>query len=202
MRLLAPPTLDVDQERFEVLCRNLAESTRDFRPDLVVGIATGGEVVARLMLSHMHEGMEMVAIRLQRPATEVKQVLRVDRLLKRAPRPLVDLLRWVEVEYRELAYRLARRASGPSVGSPRDQVALDLLRPVEGAARVLVVDDTVDSGRTLSRACDLVQVVNPQAEVRTAVLTSTWRRPPVAPDYCLFERTLLRLPWSFDAAVR
>ncbi len=45
-------------------------------------------------------------------------------------------------------------------------------------------------------------MVNPLAEVRTAVLTSTWRRPPVVPDYLLFQRTLLRLPWSFDASTR
>ena len=202
MRLPAPPTHDVDQEHFEGLCRDLAERTRDFRPDLVVGIATGGEVVARVMLPFLHEEVGMVSIRLQRPATEVKQVLRVDRLLKRAPRRLVDLLRWVEVEYRELAYRLSRRASGPSVTSPRDQVALDLLHPVGEVRRVLVVDDTVDSGRTLRLAQELVRAVNPLAEVRTAVLTSTWRRPPVVADYCLFQRTLLRLPWSFDAATR
>lgn len=201
MRLLAPPTHDVDRERFEELCQELAERTRGYEPDVVVGIATGGEVVASVM-QPLLEGSTMVSIRLQRPATEVKQVLRVDRLLKRAPRWVVDDLRWLEVEYRELAFGLTRRTAAPSVRSPRDQLAVDLLEPTRTAQRVLIVDDTVDSGRTLSLAVGLVRSVSPGAQVRTAVLSSTWRRPPVRADYCLFERTLLRLPWSFDAAVR
>ena len=165
--------------------------------DGIVGIATGGEVVAREMQPLLPPGTAMAHVRLQRAGTGVKSDMRLDVLLRRAPRPLVDLLRWLEVEYRETAFRLG--AVSPSATS-HDPSALDDLRPVREARRILVVDDAVDSGRTLRRAVSLVRAVAPDAEIRTAVLTSCWRRPPVVPDYCLFTRTLLRMPWSFDAA--
>lgn len=193
---------DVDQGCLDDLCQDLVERTRDFCPDLVIGIATGGEVVARAMLPFFDDEPAILAIRLQRPGTQVKRLVRADLLLGRLPRRVVDVMRWFEVEYRELAFRVTRRATAPSIRSPRDQVVLDLLAPAQDARRILVVDDTVDSGRTLGLAVDLVRSVSPDAVVRTAVLTSTWRRPPLVPDYLLFARTLLRLPWSFDAAAR
>lgn len=195
----SPPTRDVDQALFEQLCRDLAERTRDFDADAVVGIATGGEVVARAMQPFLTVGTDMAYIRLQRAGTSMKSVVRLDVLLRPLPRRLLDVMRWIEVEYREMAFRVSRASRAP-VPEPVDPVALEALEPLRSALRILVVDDTVDSGRTLRRALSLVNAVAPDAEVRTAVLTSTWRRPPVAPDYCLFTRTLLRMPWSFDAA--
>ena len=192
-----PQRRDVYGKDFADLCADLAKATREFAPDLVVGIQTGGEHVAELMLPGLGNP-EHVAVRLQRPATATKSNLRLGAVVGQLPRPVVDALRWLEVEARELS--VGRRESpvdGAAAKLARTSALADL-RP--GVQRVLVVDDTVDSGRTLSTVVRAVQIAQPAAEVRTAVLASTWRRPPVRPDYCLHERTLLRMPWSFDAA--
>jgi hypoxanthine phosphoribosyltransferase len=104
----------------------------------------------------------------------------------------------MEVEARE---RMLIRRPVDVTPAAEEMVASSGLRAAAvGAQRILVVDDTVDSGRTLSTVTAAVRLVQPGAEVKTAVLASTWRRPPVRPDFCLLERTLLRMPWSFDAS--
>lgn len=181
---------------FTDVCVQLAEAVGEFRPDLVVGIETGGARVAEGMVATL-DHPDQVNVRVQRPATKVKSRLGVGRLAGRLPRAVVDRLRWAEVELRE-----ALVGSRPS---PVESMACDLLATTRlrdaaaDARRILVVDDTIDSGRTLSVVRRAVEMANPGAQIRTAVLASTWRKPPLEPDYCLFGRTLLRMPWSFDA---
>lgn len=167
-----------------------------FAPDLVVGIETGGARVADAMV----EGLgapRLVGVRVQRPATKLKSRLDLGRFFSRLPRGVVDHLRWAEVEMREAMLRdrpapVESAAGSLLATSGLQEAAVD-------ARRILVVDDTIDSGRTLTIVTRAVEMVNPAAEIRTAVLASTWRRPPVQPDYCLYGRCLLRMPWSFDA---
>lgn len=190
-----PATFDLDEPRFEAACRRLADTTREFQPDVVVGIATGGARVAHLLAPHLDDSPVVAEVALRRPSTEVKERIDIGRVLRRLPTPLRNLLRWAEVELRELALR-RRPAPPPNAG---ESAAGDGFGIALGSAdRVLVVDDTVDSGRTLRTAVDVVRAHRPQAEVRTAVLTSTFRQPPVRADYALYDRTLLRFPWSFD----
>ncbi len=192
-----PSRRDLYGEDFSALCADLVEATGSFAPDLVVGIETGGARVAEAMLAGLGRPA-YVAVRLQRPATKAKSQLRLGGVIRRLPRPVADVLRWVEVEARELSLRrrtvdVDRMATGIE-GLPR------LRSAAAGARRVLVVDDTIDSGVTLSVVRRAAERSAPGADVRTAVLASTWRRPPVRPDYCLLDRTLLRLPSSLDAA--
>jgi hypoxanthine phosphoribosyltransferase len=187
-----PETVDLDQARFEEACRALAGVTAGYEPDVLVGIATGGAVVARSLTPHLPGEPPAVVVRLRRPATGVKERLRADRLLRRLPTRVANLLRWIEVELRERFLR-------PTAPEGASDVGPEVRRAIAGAERVLVVDDTVDSGRTLTAAVEIVRDAAPDTEVRTAVLTSTWRNPPVRPDYCLYDRVLLRFPWSLDS---
>ncbi|MCZ2803678.1 phosphoribosyltransferase family protein [Modestobacter sp. VKM Ac-2983] len=192
-----PERRDVYGEDFDVLCRDLADDTRAFDADLVVGVETGGARVAEAMLPHLGNPA-YATVRWQRPATKAKDRLGMGAVTSRLPRPLADALRWLEVEGRELA--LGRRPLVVQPGAESLLASSDLHARAATSRRILVVDDTVDSGLTLSVVTRAVEMAQPAAEVRTAVLASTWRRPPVRPDHCLLDRTLLRLPWSFDAA--
>lgn len=191
-----PRALDLYEQDFDDACRRLADSVAPRRPDLLVGIATGGAWVAEAMQPHL-PGVQLVTVRVQRPGTAAKQALRLGPALSQLPRRVSNVLRWLEVEYRETALRsevptdLEERAAEVARASDLPAAA-----PFE---RVVIVDDTVDSGRTLRLAAAAVAHVQPSASITTAVLASTWRRPPVQPDVCLFDRTLLRLPWSLDA---
>jgi hypoxanthine phosphoribosyltransferase len=149
------------------------------------------------MSAYLPTNTTVVSIKVQRPSTAVKHHLQLARLLSRLPRGLTDQLRWVEVEWREATHRLAGRRTDERVQS--DLVVANL-PTVVGAAHILVVDDTVDSGDTLRHACAVVRKRYQTAAITTAVIASTWRDPPVAPDICLYPRTLIRFPWSMDAA--
>jgi hypoxanthine phosphoribosyltransferase len=191
----APATLDLDATRFDDACRALAEEVRQFEPDLVVGIATGGSVVARSVAPHLSGLPPVVDIELKRPSTRLKERVGAARLLGRLPRRAKNVLRWLEVEVREHALGRKRDARERAEAHAPDA---GFVAALQGAARTLVIDDTVDTGRTLVTAVELARAAEPAAEVRTAVLASTFRNPPVRADYCLFDRTLLRLPWSLD----
>jgi hypoxanthine phosphoribosyltransferase len=129
-----------------------------------------------------------------RPATAVKQRLRTDIILGRLPQRVAYLLRWLEVAARE---RMLRKDS-PANETHAEVASSDAEGALASARRVLVVDDTIDSGRTLQAAVRTVRKHNPDCEVRTAALASTWRNPPVSPEYLLHPRTLVRFHWSLD----
>ncbi len=95
-----------------------------------------------------------------------------------------------------LGRKKARRISGgdrPKIHIP--------FGPSERARKILVVDDAVDSGYTLSHVLEAVKAVLPAgAEVRSAVITVTTDDPLVMPDFYLYnDKTLVRFPWAMDA---
>jgi len=193
--LRQPQMIDCDPARFDEVCRLLAEAVnRRYQPDLVVGIATGGAHVAERMRPFFAHEPSMTNIRIRRAGTAVKGKLKASSTLPLLPRPVANGLRWLEVEAREAAYR-AKNADVTM--SARETEDLDRLAPA--ARRVLIVDDMVDSGRTLEAAAAAVRARNSSCTVTTAVIASSWRKPPVQPDICLYDRTLVRFPWSMDA---
>ncbi|GAA2721746.1 phosphoribosyltransferase [Cellulomonas aerilata] len=200
MVLQRPAVKRVTHSELRAMCVQLADRIRPFDPDLVVGIATGGADVAEAIAQALG-GRTVAIVKSQRPGTLIKQSRPVSRLLASLPERVANLARWFEVEYREVAYYVHVRRHGSDQAEVQGRIVdrESLARAVAGAARVLVVDDTLDSGQTLRGVVDAVKDANPQAQVRTAVIATTWRRPPVHPDYVLRPRLLLRLPGSFDA---
>jgi len=182
------------------LCTELADQVRGFEPDLIVGIATGGADIAAALAKALG-GTRLAIVKSQRPGTRIKQGRLVSRVIAALPERLADLARWAEVEYREARYYLQMFRHGVDRSDPVTRIERpeSLAEAVAGASRVLVVDDTLDSGQTLRGVVQAARAANPKAEIRSAVIATTWRRPPVLPDYVLQGRLLLRLPSSFDA---
>lgn len=149
--------------------------------DVIVGIRRGGAFVAREMI----DTERYVEVGLSRPGTGRKKGL-VGRILPYLPTCVLDLLR--KIESRVLA------KTGGEV--PPFKLEKGLL---DGAERVLVVDDAVDSGRTMAAVLRAIRRDYPRASVSTAALTITTPRPLLLPDFYLFNnQTLLRFPWSSD----
>jgi hypoxanthine phosphoribosyltransferase len=201
MATLRPAVQGLDNSQLRAMCVDLAERVRDFDPDVVVGIATGGAGVALEVAQALGTGASVLIVKSQRPGTRIKQGRLASSAIKSLPRRLADVARLLEVEYRELRYYVRLSANGPDQPVRESRIeGLDaLVQGLLGAARVLVVDDTLDSGETLSGVLRATRAADPVAEVRSAVLATTWRRPPVTADYVLHPRLLLRLPSSFDA---
>ncbi len=171
-------------EPFRRACRDLAAQARDFAPDMLVGIATGGAFVASEMRSVLTQAA-YTEVSLRRKATKRKKPLRA--LLRLLPTRLADALR------RREAARVSFAEPEPFVLRP------SLAATLRDCRRVLVADDAVDSGRTLLATVRAIREAAPQAEVRTAVLTVTTATPLINPDYALRrDETLIRFPWSLD----
>lgn len=196
--MLLPEAVELYAQDFDGACRLLAQRLEPYRPDLLVGIATGGAYVAQLVQPCLSTAPTLLTVRVQRPGTAAKEALRLRSAISHLPRSVTDLLRWAEVEYREATVR--RELPAADLYERAARLAEEAgLHTAERYERCVIVDDTIDSGRTLRLAEAAVRLAQPQATITTAVLASTWRRPPVRPDVCLFDRTLLRLPWSLDA---
>lgn len=179
--------ITLDKTDFSASCRRLADEVIScgFTPELIVGIRTGGEYVAREVMAAFPSA-RLAVVELQRPSTRSKSQFRS--LLRRLPRPVLDIMRMAEAQL------LALKPKGcvPDIALPQGLVG-------DGERKILVVDDAVDSGVTLSVIVKALRKAHPGADVHTAVITVATLRPLIRPYHCLYNnRTLIRFPWSMD----
>jgi hypoxanthine phosphoribosyltransferase len=118
--------------------------------------------------------------------------------MRALPRQLTDLLRIWEV--RLLSNR--RRVAIPIQPLDASETAAIVeLAQNSPEARLLVVDDAVDSGVTLATVLQKLRQICPaHTQIRSAAITVTLDNPLVEPDFTLYRRVICRFPWSFDAA--
>ncbi|MBN8441472.1 MAG: hypothetical protein J0M28_07200 [Thauera sp.] len=165
----------------------------EFLPDVVIGVATGGQLVADAM--NFPGDCQQLTVRRQRQVTRVKAAVGLRRMLPILPTQVNDFLRRIEMVARKTLFRLRNHKAESSevvvIGGSVDAI---LARPV----RVLVVDDAVDSGGTLRDVIGFVRSHNAAAEIRSAVIVVTFERPLVQPDFMLWRQTIVRFPWSSD----
>jgi hypoxanthine phosphoribosyltransferase len=191
-------TLDVP--RFKAACASLMQQTMDhYGPDLLVGVRTGGLVVAQAMADAVQNRIPVMPLTCRRASTAAKSRFKLlPAILAALPQPVVDGLRWLE---HRLLSALRRRKTAPQEIEHAEAVAIgQYLTAHPDTRRVLVVDDAVDSGVTLSTVLRLLREATPDGtELRSAVVTVTLDQPLVEPDFALYRGVLCRFPWSFDA---
>lgn len=195
----------LDEHRFEEACAALwREAASVATPDIVVGIRTGGYVVAETMIRVAPAGTLVLPITRRRASTAVKNDNPwVGRILRALPYAVTDRIRLLEHaliaggKAREKAAAAERNHFEPD---PDEAARLRSALAGKPGARVLVVDDAVDTGATLRAVVALVGSIDPNATVRSAVLVTTTKDPVVKPDVSLFTNALCRFPWSHDFA--
>jgi hypoxanthine phosphoribosyltransferase len=191
------PTRTLGRTTFDAACAELTIMVgRDYAPALLVGVRTGGFVVAETMARMT--SLPVLPLTCRRPTTALKSLVPgLKPLLSALPEPLLNALR--RAEHRAIA---GHRRAGQAIQIDLAEAAAiaDRLRTSGCGARVLVVDDAVDSGVTLATVLQTLRAICPPATaLRTAVITVTTEDPVVAPDYALYRGVLCRFPWSFDA---
>lgn len=193
--------LSFDNESFETACGLLMRRVLgDGRPDLIVGIPTGGLFVAEAMNHAAGGAIPIRTLTCRRPSTRFKYAAAIIRgLLSRLPRAIVDRLRLIE---HRLLTRAPRRPAAASRQFDERELAAfeDWIAHAGDTPSILVVDDAVDSGVTLLEVLGTVRKRAPTARVRSAVITVTSDTPLVYPDFALYDGQLCRFPWSVDAA--
>ena len=185
---------------FDAACAELMRTVeRDGAPALLVGVRTGGLVVAEAMARAASNLTPVLPLTCRRPGTRLKsRIPGLKTVLGSLPESWCDAMR--HAEHRLFSGR-RRHAPAPLV-DPEEAVAIGaMLAGEQDGARVLVADDAVDSGATLAAVLGALRAVCPPAtDFRTAVITVTLEEPVVEPDYALYRGVLCRFPWSFDAA--
>jgi uncharacterized protein len=196
-----PPVRTLQLPAFDSACAELMQLVEaDYSPILVVGIRTGGLVVAQSMIRAAATSLPVVALTCRRELTQLKSRLKpVRALLSALPQPAADLLR--RVEHRLITAPRAHRARPRQIDRAEAEAIGARVTMLPSPAKILVIDDAVDSGATLTTALQVLRdVCPPGTEIRSAVITQTLDHPIVRPDYVLHRDTLCRFPWSFDAA--
>lgn len=186
----------LDLTAFESACRSLSAevAASGFRPDIVVGIASGGDFVAEQVCNSLCPSPPRFSVAMHRPSSKAKSGIAA-KVISRLPRFLCDALRIFE----SLVLSFTDRFRSPNL--PEAAIPEKLKAAVKlNAPHILIVDDAVDSGHTLLAVRDAIAALAPQAVVRTAVITVTRPKPVILPDFRLYsDLTLVRFPWAPDA---
>lgn len=190
------PAVDLLGSDFEVACAKLGSQVEaSFQADLYVGILRGGDITLEMMLKGARpaRNYEKMAVSMSRAHTETKNKLNAKfKILPLFPRAVLNLLRQAEawlLDFQDAVRPVQRRCEFSPVE----------IEKVLRAKRILVVDDAVDSGATLESVINGIKAINPEAEIKSAVITKTRLKSRVNPEFMLYERTFVRFPWSSDA---
>lgn len=178
--------LTLDAQALQTAARALEKKAQAFAPDLVVGIATGGEIVAEMMF----EGVPHIYVKSRRRSTAAKQRIGwVWTIVRHLPRCVKDAMRVAEA--RRLSHGKGKMQEPMILGA-------DTQAAIAGSKKILVVDDAIDSGMTMKRVVDAIRGVEGSRDIAVAAITETMKEPLVVADYKLYCGVLVRFPWSKD----
>lgn len=192
--------ITLDHSGLESHAARLAAFIRRGHPapfDATVAIRNGGTHVCDSLCRYMPK--ESIGLRsdvkLQRASTARKSG-KAARLLRRLPRPLLDLMRMGESIVLQTLHKLSNKNDTSQVTPGKE---LSALLDSADAPEILIVDDAVDSGMTLEAVRETLLRLNSRAHITTAVITVTTSNPDIRPDFSLYsDHTLIRFPWSKD----
>jgi len=167
-----------------------------FEADLVIGVKRGGAIVAKHLFTKLSVKKEMqyTEVSFSRLTTESKKSWRVSKVLTKLPYFLLNILRNIEVYLLEL-FKPKHYFSDREHLIVLDATLRDILSK---SKKILIVDDAVDSGKTLLAIKSVLLRENEALEIRSAVLTSTHKKSYLTVEYKLYENVLLRCPWAED----
>ncbi|NNL16568.1 MAG: hypothetical protein HKO81_08005 [Flavobacteriaceae bacterium] len=169
-------------------------SKLDIEPDLVIGILNGGGYVMeeyRNYKPHTSAFFQTVAIKRN---NNLKRNYIAIFLLKILPYNLLNMLRIYESEK---ADKSIKKLKDSNLMNIKLGISLDFLSN-ESIKNILIVDDAIDTGKTMLIVKNNLQKIFPKTKISTAVISWTIERSIVKPDYYLYENALIRFPWSID----
>jgi hypoxanthine phosphoribosyltransferase len=166
---------------------------QDFKPDVVIGVATGGKYVLEAKSSFTT--FNQLIVKRQRPGTKKKQRLKLSSFLKYLPEFSLNLLRVLEVYYQENKFK---NNETKRCISDVTLISGDISCLRKKGCKVLIVDDAVDSGNTMLDVLDYISGINDSCDVKSAVLTTTFSNPIHNADFTLYSKLLIRCPWAMD----
>lgn len=169
--------------------------------DVIVGIRRGGSVVCDALCRHIPKSAFRLRtdVSLQRPSTK-RKTARSGAMLRKLPYSMLNLMRMAEALMLSVINRFSRDDSLRHVELPESLTSV--LETQENPC-ILLIDDAIDSGRTISEVAEAFKKVNCRVRIKTAVITVTTTSPCFTADYYIYNNhTLIRFPWSDDYKIQ
>ena len=169
--------------------------------DAIVAVRRGGSFVCDAFCHYFPKERygARYDIALQRASTKRKNGP-VCLILKRLPLTILNLMRMMESSILSLHRKIKGPSPTPDVEIPGGLA--EILKAKE-FPKILIIDDAIDSGDTLSAIVETLKDRNRKANIITAVVTETTGKPRMHADYSLYRnKTLIRFPWSNDYKTR
>lgn len=188
----------LNKEEFFQSCKRLEEKIINslFCPDIIIGIASGGVFVLDNIFDDVNN---KIIISLKRDGIDQRTKKYIKFFISNLPIKISNFLRNLEAFYRS---RLSKNLpiDNELVASIKKTIIINCKDLKE--KKILIVDDAIDSGRTLStvlKAAKQVFSKENNCEIRAAVLVATEKNSIIEPDYKVFSDILIRFPWSIDS---
>ena len=185
--------ITLNRRTFSKKCSELI-SKLDFEADMVIGILNGGGyVIEKFKNNKKYNSTYFKTVDIQRNEN-LKHNFVVKLLLKILPYQILNRLRIYE------SLKVKKSIDSLSVDSLKD-IKLDIKlnsTPNESIKNIVIVDDAIDTGRTMFIVKNNLSMHFPKINIITAVISWTIETSLVKPDYYLYKNTLIRFPWSKD----
>ncbi len=169
-------------------CRTLSEEIykSGFRPELVIFIARGAFQIGKIISENFK--CPLAEIRCSRNGGKSKDFLAP--VLKCIPAGIKAKLREKEMN--------KNLKSGD--GARTTEFNVSSWSRFDGAKKILLVDDSIDSGYSMRAAYDCITEYFDGAEVKVAVINEfDGAEKIIKADYCLLRNKLISGPWSNDS---
>lgn len=163
------------------------EINKEFQPQLLIYVAKAGYLIAEAMNTVFHA--DILGIDASRKGNKLKEKL--GGLFSHIPRFLHKWLIALEMKVNVHGKDIERHVQ---FHEKVDSLEKDAI------TKVLVIDDSVDTGHSLKTVLEEIKKIFLKAEVRTAAL-NVWEksRAVVTTDYSLYLDTIIKAPMSKDS---
>lgn len=181
--------IELSIKKLDEVCRNFAlEIKKEYQPDLIIYLAKGAYLIGKSMSSVFN--VQLIAIGSAREGNTLKEKIAL--LLGFLPRWLCNFLRRVELKSNVHGRNKERHIDF------LDDVAL--LNIKNDNIKILLVDDSVDTGSSILAAEKLIKSKFSNSVIRVAVLNvMSPSKENIEVDYYLYTDKMLRTPMSKDS---
>lgn len=165
----------------------------DVVPDVIVQIKNAGTHFGDALKTRGEfNKVTYYSIKVQRKGEGLKKNFVFKFLMKILPYSILDELRKYESKR---AKKSLSKINLNCLSKKTIKINIDLNLDLKN---ILIIDDAIDTGKTMFLIKRSLEKQFPKAAVKTAVLSWTIEKSIIKPDYFLYKNVLVRFPWSKD----
>lgn len=183
----------LNNNRFKETCLELV-SKFSLKPDLVISILNGGnyilnEIKKEAKFKKIHsESVKLKSNEKFENYTLGKFILKI------LPYSITNRLRIFQSQKVKKSIKIINTDDLLK----ENTTLLEVLKTNKEITNILIVDDAIDTGKTMFKVKNMVKNSYPSAKIETAVISWTLENSIIKPDYFIFKNVLVRFPWSND----